>query len=210
MPFYTIQQGDTLMALAAANGLTDYKEILDDAQNGELKKVRPDPGVLKPGDNFFIPNKEMRHDPSAVDAKHSFNVSRPKAWLRLRLQDVDGTALAGKAFELTVAGKTTKGTTGSDGVIKQAVPIDAQSGTLKVDGGIEWELKIGHRDPLTETSGIKHALANLGHFSGSIDDTVDDDLTAAVKAFQVAAGIEVTASIDDALRQKLAGAYGPP
>lgn len=203
---HPVQPSETLFAIAAKYGLK-VEDIHDDPQNAALKKIRPDPGVLRAGDSFFIPNKEMKQQPSAVDAMHTFNVPNPKAWLRLYMQNADGTPLAGKPFELTVGGKSYNGTTAADGLLKQAVSVYAASGTLKIEG-CEWELKIGYRNPIAEVSGVKDCLFNLGFYSGAIDETVDDDTSAAVKAFQEAATLETTGVIDDALRNALASKYG--
>ena len=194
------------MALAAANGLKDWNAILDAPENAELKKKRSDPGILKEGDQVFIPNKVMRQDPSAVDAKHTYNVAPPKAWIRIAVNDAGGAALAGKAYTLLVDGVTTSGTIAAGGIIEQAVAVDAASGTLTVtidDKTTEtWDLHLGYMDPLDEESGVAARLRNLGFDYG-------DDTAAAVKAFQARTGIDVTGAIDDALRDKLKSYYDP-
>lgn len=205
MPEHIVKQGETLMALAQANGIATWQEILDRPENAELKKKRPDPGILKEGDKVFIPSREMKHQPAAVDAKHPFTVSRKKAWVRLALKDANGVALAG-TYELTIDGVKSAGTIGPGGILEQAVPIDAASGSLKVvtaDVTEEWELLLAHMDPLDEDSGILARLQNLGF---ARDDDEDD---AAVRAFQSRVGLEVTGTIDQALRDKLKTYYDP-
>jgi N-acetylmuramoyl-L-alanine amidase len=206
MPEHIVKQGETLMALAQANGLPSWQEILDHAQNAELKKKRPDPGILKAGDTVFIPSREMKHEPSAVDAKHPFKVSRKKAWVRLALKDANGTALVG-TYELTIDGAKTAGTIAPGGILEQAVPVDAQSGSLTVvtaDATESWDLLLGHMDPLDEDSGVTARLQNLGFTSES-----DDDDSAAVRAFQARVGLEATGTIDATLRDKLKAYYDP-
>src|SRR5438874_3880130 len=165
MPIHDVQQGETLLGLAAANGLKDYTAILDHADNADLKKVRTDPGVLKEGDRVFIPNCELLQHPSAVDAAHKFKVTRPKAWLRLAVKDAAGKALASKKYELVIEAATFSGTTDANGIIEQPSPVDATSGSLKfwIDNTTieEWELCIGHMDPIDTDSGVAARLANL-------------------------------------------------
>lgn len=213
MPFHDVKQGETLLGLAVANGLDGWQDILDRPENAELKKKRSDPGILKTGDRVFIPNREMRHEASAIDAKHTFKISRPKAWLRLALKDAAGAALAGKAYELTVSGKTTTGKLPADGLIEQAVPVDATEGRLTVwmDETVSqvWDLKIGHMDPADEVSGVQARLNNLGFDCGDPDGVLDDDTKSAVRAFQLLTGLEATSEIDDALRKKLLSFYDP-
>src|ERR1043166_1001995 len=206
MPFHTVQQGETLLGLAHTNGLKDYNTILDAPENAELKKKRTDPGILKEGDKVFIPNKVMRQEPSAVDAKHTYNVSPPKVWIRIAVNDAAGAALAGKKYELSVDGVTTNGEISKDGVIERAVAVTAASGTLTVtiDDKTKqtWDLCLGYMDPLDEDSGVVARLRNLGFDYG-------DDTAAAVSAFQARTGLDVTGTIDDALRTKLKAYYDP-
>lgn len=206
MPFHTVQQGETLLALASKNGLDSWEDIVNASENASLKDTLTDPGIVKPGISLFIPNKEMKQQPSAVDARHPFNIKRPKAWLRVALKDADGAALASCKYELTVAGTTTSGTLAADGIVEQAVPIDTTAGKLKVwitDTTFEeWELKIGWMDPISEESGVQARLANLGFDFG-------DDVASAVKAFQARVGLDVTGTIDDTLREKLKTYYDP-
>ncbi|MEA2343248.1 MAG: hypothetical protein QOF63_1417 [Thermoanaerobaculia bacterium] len=205
MPFHDVKQGETLIALAVKNGLESWEDIVNAPENAELKKKRPDPGILLAGDKVFIPNRVMRHEASAVDAKHPFKISRPKAWLRLAVKDANGAALKGKKYELSVDSVITTGNVPGDGIIERAVPVDADEGTLTLwldDGTTEvWSLRIGYMDPLDETSGVEARLANLGFDCG--------DLESSIRAFQERLGLEITGTADDALKQKLSSYYDP-
>ncbi len=215
MPFHDVQQGETVMRLARKNALKDWKAILDHSQNAELKKKRPDPGILLPGDRVFIPNRELREHPAAVDARHKFTKKAPDAYLRVVVKDDAGKAHGGKKYELTVAGKTTEGKLGGDGLLEQAVPSTATSGELKVwtEGeGAEpdvWILELGHMDPLDEASGVQARLENLGFDCGGVSGTVNDATRVAIRSFQWLTGLEMTGEIDDALKEKLTSYYEP-
>jgi hypothetical protein len=206
MPYHDVKQGETLIGLAVGNGIATWKEILDHPENAALKQTRTDPGILKEGDRVFIPNREMRHEAAAVDAKHPFTISRRKAWIRLALKDANGVALSG-TYELTVGAVAAAGAIPAGGIIEQAVPVTATSGTLKVQtttgDSEEWELLIGHMDPLDEESGVLARLRNLGFCR------TDDGLVAAVSAFQERTGLEITGVVDDAFRTKLKSYYDP-
>jgi Putative peptidoglycan binding domain len=212
MPSYTIQAGDTLMALAVKNGLKSYEDILNHASNAELKKKSDDPGVVNTGDVVFIPNRELKQHPSAIDAVHPFKITRPKAWLRLAVKDAYGAPYAGKKYDLNVEGTKASGTLPDNGVIELAVPVASTSGTLRVwaeDGAepVTWELKLGYINPITEISGVQQRLNNLAFRCGEPDGVVDDELTAAVKAFQARIGVDPTGTIDDDFRAKLKSYY---
>lgn len=213
MPFHDVVQGETLLGLASANGLDSWQDIVNASENASIKETLTDPGILKPGLKLFIPNMTLKQQPSAVDATHPFSVKRPTAWLRVAIKDAEGTALASRKFQVTVAGKTTSGTLAADGILEQAVPIDVTSGSLKVwvtDTAFEeWELKIGWMDPIGEVSGTQARLNNLGFECGDPDGVLDEDTTWAIKAFQARVGLDPTGTIDDTLRQKLASYYDP-
>ena len=213
MPFHDVQQGETLIGLADKNGLKDWTSIADHADNASLKDSRPDPGILKPGDRVFIPNREMLQHPSAVDASHKFKLTRPKAWMRVAVKDADGNAYADKDYVLSVGSKTFTGKTTADGVIEQPVPVDATFAKLVVTVSAtqkeEWDLRIGAMDPLDSISGVQARLNNLGFDCGDPDGVEDEQTTAAVKAFQERIGVEATGTIDDTLRGKLKTYYDP-
>jgi len=214
MPSHTAKPGDTIIALANANGWKSADDLLNDSGNSSLKESRTDPGVLLPGDVVTIPTRTLLQAPSPIDAKHTFKVTRPKAWIRLAVKDADGVALAGKKYQLTIDGKQTSGTVPDGGVIEQQVSPSAESGELTVwlsddqnDTEI-WMLQIGHMDPIDSISGVQARLNNLGFDIGRDPDGVlDDDTKFAIGAFQARIGIDVTGAIDDTLKQKLVAYY---
>lgn len=212
MPFHDVQQGETLIGIAARNGLDSAQTVLDRSENAELKKVRPDPGILKPGDKVFVPNREMRQEACAIDSTHKFVAKKPKAWIRLVAHDVDGKVL-GKTYELNVWGKIAAGAIPADGILELQVPVDATDGVLLItreDGTIDrWELRLGYMDPIAEISGIQARLTNLGFRAGDPTGVLDADTKAAISAFQAYIGVDVTGAIDDTLREKLTSFYDP-
>jgi hypothetical protein len=212
MPTHTIKAGENLILLAAKNGLDSWEKILNDPQNASHKEKSDDPCVINTGDAIFIPDKTLKQQPSAIDNTHPFKIKRPKGWLRLAVKDADGAPFSGKKYDLYVEGVKAAGTLPDDGVIEVAISITATNGTLKVwpdesEQPVTWDLMIGHKNPLTEISGVQQRLNNLGFECGEPDGVVDDDTTAAVKAFQARIGVETTGTIDDDLRTKLKAYY---
>lgn len=215
MPYHKVRQGETLIGLAATNGLKDWQSILERPENAGLKKARPDPGVLLPGDRVFIPPRELKQAAKPVDARHSFKVTLPRAWLRLALKDSAGQPWAGKRYALTVGSQSFTGTLANDGVLEQPVAVDATRGELKVwTAGAEaepeiWQLAIGSMDPPEEVSGVKARLNNLGFDCGEPDSELTAEASAAIRSFQVLAGLTATGAVDAALSAKLAELYDP-
>ena len=60
MPNITAKPGDTIIALAYANGFKSTDDILNDSGNSSLKQSRTDPGVLLSGDSVSIPSRVLR------------------------------------------------------------------------------------------------------------------------------------------------------
>ena len=52
---YTVQRGDTLTRIAADHDVADWRTLYNHPQNAEFRRRRPDPNVIHPGDEIFIP-----------------------------------------------------------------------------------------------------------------------------------------------------------
>lgn len=208
---HRVQQGECLASIAHLHGLHDWRLLHDHPDNEALRELRPDPHVLSPGDTVVIPDKEERHDDVPTGAEHTFRVELPRVMLRLHLHGRDGEPLAGKRYELTVAGSTTEGTTADDGLLEEEVPPDATSGTLRVfateddpEHGTDIELAIGHLDPVDHEDGARARLRNLGYVvPDGADDPDGKSLTRAVRLFQKEHELDPTGDLDDATLDKL-------
>jgi N-acetylmuramoyl-L-alanine amidase len=189
---HTVEQGEYLASIAKDYGFSDWHTIYDHPQNAQLKKKRPNPNVLFPGDELFIPNKEMKEESCPTEKRTSFNLNVPKAWLKIVLKDSDGAALANQPYTLTLAWLTLKGSTDRSGSLEQKIPIGIDTGELSLDKiDLRWDLKIGHLDPVHNESedaaivaGIQARLNNLGFYCGDVDGILGPNTTQALKAFQ--------------------------
>lgn len=210
---YVVKQGDCLSSIAKRFGLPSYKTIYDHPQNAELRKKRSNPNVIFPGDCVFVPDKSRKEEQGATEQRHTFTLKGEPVKLRLRLQDDDGNAHAGKRYSLRIGETVHEGTTGGDGLIEHEIPADAATATLKTEfdgtGGPKtrsWLFSIGGLDPVDEISGVQARLNNLGFFCGAVDGVCGEMTEAGLKAFQAKAGLSETGRPDtatkDALRQK--------
>jgi hypothetical protein len=212
---HRVQQGECLASIAHRYGVMDWRRILDHPDNDALREKRPDPHVLAPGDTVVVPDKEERVADVATGKEHKFKVKLPRVKLRLHLHGRDGEPLAGKRYELTVAGSTVSGTTAGDGLLEEEVPADATTGTLRVfasdddpEHGTRIELAIGHLDPIDHDEGARARLRNLGFLVKSgADDADGRSLAKALRWFQKQHGLEVTGELDDATADALRGAH---
>ena len=189
---HTVEQGEYLASIAKDYGFSDWHTIYDHPQNADLKKKRPNPNILFPGDEIFIPDKAQKHESCATDKKHRFKVNVPKAWLKIVLKDFEGKPLANQPYTLTLATLTSKGTTDGAGSLHQKIPIGVELGQLDLDKlGLSWPLKIGHLDPIQDEgdngaliSGMQARLNNLGYHCGRVDGILGERTTEALKGFQ--------------------------
>ncbi len=215
---HTVEQGEYLASIAKDFGFSDWHTIYDHPQNADLKKKRPNPNILLPGDQLFIPDKQPKQESCSTEKKHRFQISVPKAWLKIVLKDTEGKALSNQPYTLTVACLTCKGTTDGAGSLQQKIPIGIELGQLTLDKlGLTWPLKIGHLDPIHDesndsaiTSGIQARLNNLGYFCGPVDGQHGPQTTEALRSFQesVLARKDATGEPDKETRDALLKYHG--
>jgi hypothetical protein len=217
---YTVQQGDYTAKLAADAGFGSYKEIWNHPSNAQLKARRKDPNILMPGDQLFIPDKELREELSPTDQRHEFTLIRTELRLRMVLEDIFEKPVAGASCELTIEGKTIHLTTDGEGKIDEAIPATAHDATLLIQdhqtalNNFQILIKIGNLDPVEEPSGQIARLNNLGYFAGDpAKDAEDEDdgetrFRSAVEEFQCDFGLQVDGKCGPITQSKLKSVHG--
>src|ERR1700761_3612824 len=117
---HTVQQGECMTQIAAAYGFADYNAIYQQPDNAELRKYRPSPNVLYPGDVVQIPDLQRKSVDRSTGQSHKFQVTVPKKELRVVLLDPTHQPLASKSFELTLDGvpEPILGATTGKGLVK--------------------------------------------------------------------------------------------
>ena len=113
--YYTVKQGDHISSIAKAYGFTDWETIWNDGNNAGLKQLRKNPNVLYPGDQVYIPEKELRVEPRPTEKRHKFLKHKQPLKLRLVLEDLYEKPIANADCELTLDGTTYHVTTDGDG-----------------------------------------------------------------------------------------------
>jgi N-acetylmuramoyl-L-alanine amidase len=216
---YTVKRGDCLSSIAAAHGFVRWQTIYEHEQNAGLRTRRPNPNVIHPGDQIFIPDLTPRKAPRPTGGTHFFKLKRKATRLRVVLRDDEGDPLSGKSYELQVVGRTFAGVTPASGLIEHPIDARERRAVLRVwmaerDGDalpdIEWEVEVGDLDPASEVTGVQERLKNLGFDCGDVDGIVGPRTRAALRAFQHAASLPRTSKIDaatsDELRRRHEGA----
>jgi hypothetical protein len=118
----------------------------------------------------------------------------------------------GVPYRLVIDGRNFDGKTDEDGSIEHLIPPDARAGTLILEPGTlkqqEFELRLGHLDPISEMVGVKERLANLSFECGDRSDEMTDGLQHALRAFQEKWGLPVTGELTEEVRSKIQEVHG--
>jgi N-acetylmuramoyl-L-alanine amidase len=189
---HVVQQGDCLSSIAARYGVKGWRDLYEHPDNEELRKKRPNPNVLLPGDEVVVDEPRRRWETRPTEKRHSFVLPIERVKLRIVLRHRAGQPYAGKRFVVSVGARDVEGTTSSDGLVEAWVPATAAHARLRVwlsdrrSPEIDRDLLVGHIDPVDVLSGVQGRLRNLGYRCpvGPLTGSVDDPTLSAVRAFR--------------------------
>ena len=209
---HIVKQGECLAKIAKRYGFLDYRKVYDHPDNAELRKKRPNPNLLFPGDRVVIPEFEPKTVSISHGRTHRFTLKVPRQHVRLALKDAEGAPQAGKSYTLVLSDQEQfQGTTDGDGFLEEKVPFAASKLELEC-AGLSWELELGCLNPLEDTpdegvSGAEARLINLGY---ALEPTgkMTIRLRSAIRAFQHQNDLEVTGRLDAQTLQKLMEQHG--
>ena len=222
MPIYRIKPGDCVASVAERFGFHP-DTIWDHVKNANLRRIRGDSRILREGDELFVPELRRRDESAATEQRHRFVRKGVPEMLHVVILDADGNPRPDVAYELRIKHDTRVGWTDGEGAIRESIPPSAERATLIVEGealegegnegdeGVaddEYELKIGHLDPVDDIRGAKMRLQNLGFEVRSLDGNLDSETREQLCAFQAREGITQTGELDAATRDALRKAHG--
>jgi N-acetylmuramoyl-L-alanine amidase len=203
----TIKQGECISSLAFEHGF--FPGTLWSApENRELRELRGDPNVLRPGDVVIVPEKRAKEVALPTGKRHRFRRRGVPEKLKVRLL-IDGEPVANEKYELTVDGEPRDGRTDGEGRVDEFISPLARRATLRLDRSRdEIELLLAHLDPIGEITGVQARLANLGFYHGAIDGQLGVLTEEAIQRFQASRALEPYGELDDVTRAALVEAYG--
>jgi len=218
---YEVQAGDCMSSIAYAHGFF-WQTLWDLPANASLKNQRKNPNVLMAGDVVHIPDLTLKQEPGAPEQRHTFLLKGVPEQLRMKLLDAANKPRPNLDYIIVIDGKSRRGQTDANGELNEDIPPDARSGKLIFDASSdstgksapvnstkkELKLQLGNLDPVSEPTGLKARLANLGFYKGPVDDQVDDATKQAIGAFQNKQGLPVTGIADDATQARLQELHG--
>ena len=207
---HLVQQGECVSSIATQYGLF-WETVWNDPGNAQLKQLRRDPNVLLPGDVLVVRDRQLREESRPTDAKHSFVRKGVPAKVKLRLVNLRQEPRPGLSYIANIDGEVHSGVSDGDGYIEFAVKPTVQKVVLNVDdnGSQEkYQVRLGHMDPVTELSGVRKRLANLGFDCGPDSGSLEDSTRTALETFQTSVNLPATGEPDDATRSKLQEAHG--
>jgi N-acetylmuramoyl-L-alanine amidase len=202
---YVVRQGEYLTALAARFGF-DADEVWQHPQNRELRARRPNPDILAPGDVLHLPAPRLRSVPVRAGSTNRYRARIPTAALRITLR-CDDAPVANEPFVVEGVRPPRHGTTDGAGVAAFEIPLTATTVVIRLPGaGLLFPVGVGHLDPITEPSGVRARLRQLGHPVPRDGD--EQALAPAIQAFQRVSGLEPTGEMDERTRSALVSAHG--
>jgi hypothetical protein len=191
--FHTVEQGEHLSTLAIKYGFYDWRTIYNDPKNAKFRKKRPNPNILCPGDQIYIPDKAPKSVERVTDTTHFFKVPPQTITIRVVLKEqIERKTLGSQDCVLKFGDVVRKCKTDKSGLLVQKVPIDTETVELSVTNiGLKWILKVGHLDPTHQVTedecimtGIQARLNNLCYHCGEVDGIAGPRTKQALQDFQ--------------------------
>ncbi|MFL0799397.1 MAG: peptidoglycan-binding protein [Agarilytica sp.] len=214
---HTVAQGETLARIAKQHKFASWQTIYNHVENKPFREKRPDPNIIFPGDQLKIPEKEDRMSSGSTNSTHVFRVKKPEIEkFRVKIQNSSGRAWAGKRVVLSVGGQNIDAPIGPNGVLEIELPNgDESEGELKVfmdpnseEPTHEFEVQLGHLDPVEELSGVQARCNLLGFDCGVADGIMGSKTRTGVKKFQASEGLDVDGVPGPMTKGKLKEVYG--
>ncbi len=208
---HEVQQGEHLFRIARQSGFRNPDTIWNHPNNSDLRDLRPNPNVLLPGDQIFIPDRQEKNEVRSTSQVHTFTADIQTLRLALVIRDANSDPIPNEQCVLLVddvfgSERETLNTT-ADGRIEKEISPAAEGGEVRVRGQVYF-LKIGNLDPETEESGQRARLANLGYYFGEGADVDEDELRTAVEEFQCDQGLFVDGVCGPKTQTKLKQIHG--
>jgi hypothetical protein len=165
------------------------------------------------GDSVFVPDKRPKEESCATTERHHFRLRGVPVKLVFRLLTLDAEPRAGVTCRVDVDGTLEDVLSDDEGHVELNVPPHAAMAKVSVldEGGEEesyYEFELAHLNPVSDDTGVKARLRNLGFYDGSTEGALDDAAREGLRLFQASAGLVTSGEADDATRSALESRHG--
>jgi N-acetylmuramoyl-L-alanine amidase len=206
---YLAKVNDCISSIALEHGFFP-DTIWNDPDNADLRRVRPDPNVLRTGDLVVIPDKRRKEEDKPTDRRHQFKRKGFPTTIHLRLMR-NGIPRSNQPFQFVIDGKINSGITDQDGRLWIYIPANARRAMLHVGEGNnreEFGLNLRYLQPVTDLSGAQQRLNNLGYRCGDESGGLTQETIVAIKRFQQDYNLLVTGENNAETQKKLLMVHG--
>lgn len=210
---YVIKQGDYLLKLSHTLGF-NHDKVWNDGKNAKLKDQRKNPNMLQAGDIVFIPDEPKKKLRLNKEETNAFVAKVPTVTISIVVA-ADDEPVKDAAYVIEGLGDDTELKTDGKGTATFPAPVHAREVVLFFkDQKLRLKVGIGDLDPADTKPGARMRLQSLGYFGGKVvgaeqyvaDD--DDELRAAISAFQSGMKLPVTGELDDDTKSALVKEHG--
>lgn len=135
---YSVQEGDCVNSIAFERGLY-WEAVWNHGNNAQLKQLRKNPNILKPGDTLHVPDLTLEEQSRATNKRHKFKLKGVPVKLRLRIMEVpkgSPTQNSNTQENSQTDGQTTSGQAQPAAASQQEEPRSDLPYTLLIDGNL--------------------------------------------------------------------------
>jgi N-acetylmuramoyl-L-alanine amidase len=205
---YVVRKGDTLSKIARAHGIAHWKTLYDAPENAPLRKKRPNPNRIFPGDQVMVP--PSKGAALSLPAGHArVALVRDHAdLLQLRIVGPDDKPLRGASYDLSGVGFSYSGKLAADGYLRHPLPPGVREARLCVhsaDYAMDTLLVLHEVTSELESDQIR--LANLGWYGGEPSGESSPMLAEAVRSYRRVRGLGEGQDLDQSVRDRVDGDY---
>lgn len=211
---HLVRPGECISSIASQYGFFP-DTIWDHADNTTLKNERGDGERLVSGDIVVVPDKVKREETGATGEKHRFRRKGVPSRLRLRVLYLEEPR-ASAPFRVEIHGRTVEGETDADGYLEFPIQPSDKRAHLTVgnaddqddDVVQEYDLQLGHLEPIDTLAGVQSRLSNLGYHCDRELGEMNDETHEAIRLFQEANELEtIDGEINDETRDAIAALH---
>jgi hypothetical protein len=217
---HIVCSGDCLISIAHKTG-HHIDTLINEAANKKTIGDRTHPEILNPGDRLTIPEIRRQDFEAASSSKHTFKKHCGETPMLRLIFLFNDEPRANVPYILEIeGGSIINGETDSDGGLEHPVPPQAKKGKIRLeDEDCEYQILLGHIDPIKTISGVLQRLKNLGFDcdANEASTTPSERLREAIKMFHQNLSdkkgtpsneINISGNLDNDLFEKLEQEHG--